>query len=304
MEKKNYLGFDIGGTGVKYAVVDEEGKFLTSGSFPSGMEMVREDLVKQMSSLIEKYIANYHVAGVGISTLGIVNGEIGEVVSGAQNLPAIEGFRMREYFEGRFPKLEVAVMNDVHAAALGEHTFGAARGCKHFFCITFGTGLGGCAVVDSNRVYGSHYHAGEIGYLDYRGSGEYCEKELSTGFVMQKAARALDREKIDGIEFFELVKKGDAVCTEIFEEWTVGIARLISNIVILLDPEKVVLGGGISGQGDFILNPVREKLKTMMPEDFFRHMKVEMAQCANDAGILGAVSRWMKQAPPGTTLQA
>ncbi|MDE6952033.1 MAG: ROK family protein [Lachnospiraceae bacterium] len=294
MKKKNYLGFDIGGTGVKYAAVSEEGKFLTSGSFPSGMDMTREELTKQMSSLIERYIAEYRIAGVGISTLGIVNGEMGEVVSGAQNLPAIEGFNMREYFQKRFPGLKVAVMNDVHAAALGERVFGAARGCKHFFCVTFGTGLGGCAIVDSNRVYGSHYHAGEIGYLDYRDGGECCEKELSTGFVMHRAAKALGREQINGIEFFKLVKEGNVICTEIFEEWMGGIARLISNIVILLDPEKVILGGGISGQGDFILNPVREKLKTMMPEEFFRHMKVEMAQCANDAGILGAVSKWMK----------
>lgn len=294
MKKKNYLGFDIGGTGVKYAAVSEEGKFLTSGNFPSGMDMTREELTKQMSSLIERYIAEYRIAGVGISTLGIVNGEMGEVVSGAQNFPAIEGFNMRGYFQKRFPGLEVAVMNDVHAAALGERVFGAARGCKHFFCVTFGTGLGGCAIVDSNRVYGSHYHAGEIGYLDYRDGGECCEKELSTGFVMHRAAKALGREQINGIEFFKLVKEGNVVCTEIFEEWMGGIARLISNIVILLDPEKVILGGGISGQGDFILNPVREKLKTMMPEEFFRHMKVEMAQCANDAGILGAVSKWMK----------
>lgn len=294
MKKKNYLGFDIGGTGVKYAVVSEEGKFLTAGSFPSGMDMTREELVKQMSSLIKRYIAEYCIAGVGISTLGIVNGEMGEVVSGVQNLPAIEGFNMREYFQKRFPGLKVAVMNDVHAVALGERAFGAARGCKHFFCVTFGTGLGGCAIVDSNRVYGSHYHAGEIGYLDYRDGGVCCEKELSTGFVMRRAAKALGREQINGIEFFKLVKEGNVVCAEIFEEWMGGIARLISNIVILLDPEKVILGGGISGQGDFILNPVREKLKTMMPEEFFRHMKVEMAQCANDAGILGAVSKWMK----------
>lgn len=294
MKTKNYLGFDIGGTGVKYAVVNKEGKFLTSGCFPSGINMTREELVDRMSSLIETYIAQYGVAGVGISTLGIVDAEIGEVVSGAQNLPAIEGFPMREYFRRRFPGLEVAVMNDVHAVALGENAFGAARGCRHFFCITFGTGLGGCAIVDSNEMYGAHYHAGEIGYLNYRGREEYCEKELSTGFVMRKAAKALGREQINGIDFFELVKKGDGVCREIFEEWTEGIARLISNVVVLLDPEKVILGGGISGQGDFILAPVREQLKAMMPEEFFRHVKVEMAQCANNAGILGAVSRWTK----------
>lgn len=290
-----YLGIDIGGTTAKYAIITGEGKITGQSFFETGFSMEKDEFMSTLLKVVSEAVKNNNISGVGICTLGIVNPEDGEVLGGNDNMPALKSLKLKKAISGVFPKLPVVVMNDVNAMAYGEQWLGAAQNCSDFFCVALGTGLGGCAVVNSKILDGSHFHAGEIGYLDYNGESEYCEKYISTKFVMEEAAALLGVDSIDGFEFFDRIRKGDSTCLEVFDRWTSRIARLIANIIIILDPEKVIIGGGVSREGETLVRPIRDKIKKMLPHEFNGQTSIVAAKCANNAGMLGVVWALMKQ---------
>lgn len=303
METKQYLGIDIGGTTAKYAVISQHGGKSCAGSFSTGAAMTRREFLASLDAVVGKAMEK-GISGIGVSTLGIINPQTGEVLGGVENMPALKNLNLAVELGGRFPHLPVAVYNDVKAAALGERWLGAAAGCDSFFCITMGTGLGGCAFLNGHLVDGAHHRAGEIGYLDYRSKTDYCEHHLSTGHVMGKAARQLGLDHINGFEFFDNIRRGDAACQAILDEWVERIARLVANIIILLDPEKIIIGGGVSAEEEHLLYPIRKRLAHMLPQGFVGQTEVVMARCGNEAGMLGAVSGFARKSPPANSREA
>jgi glucokinase len=287
MNEKKYLGIDIGGTSAKHSIVYSSGKIENQSSFKTGLDLTKEEFLKRLDTVINNAV-KLGIEGIGISTLGVVNTKTGEILGGVANLPILKNANLIQEIHKKHADLPISVCNDAHAMALGEHWLGAGKDCDNFYCIAFGTGLGGCAVVNSKVLSGAHFRAGEIGYLDYKDKYNYCEHQLSTIFVTKQAAKLLGKE-LNGIEFFNLVRKGDKICLEIFDKWINNISRLIANIIIHFDPEKVILGGGISSEGDFLLSPIQEKISKMLPSEFVGQTKIETAKCKNNAGILGAV---------------
>ena len=288
MVKEKYLGIDIGGTSGKYGIVQPNGCIIEQNSFPTGKKMSQKQLLSKVFEVVDDALLK-GVAGVGISTLGIVNSETGKISGGVANLPSLKTINLKQALAQRYPRIPLHICNDVQAVAKAEQRFGAGKNCSNFFCITFGTGLGGCAVVNSEIVQGAHFRAGEIGYLNYTNEHNYCEHYLSTGFVMKHAAQKLGIAEISGVTFFEKLQKKDSICMEVFDEWITNISRLIANIIILLDTQKVILGGGISVMRQVLLDPINEKLQSMLPIDFRGQASVEISRYEKDAGILGSV---------------
>lgn len=293
-EVKWYLGIDIGGTTAKYARISAEGKVSQRGSFPTGAACGREEFLARFFSVVEEGVLA-GALGIGISCLGIIDSRSGKVCGGAENLPILPELNLKELLMTRYPNLPVYICNDVKAAARGEQWMGAGRNSDHFFCITFGTGLGGCAVIGGKVLEGAFSRAGEIGYWDYQDDKHYCERRLSTGYVMAAAARKLGIPAIDGISFFARVRQGDAVCLAVLDDWTAEIARVIAHIVLLLDPEKIILGGGIAPQSDLLLPRIGKALGGVLPPDVQAECSIAFAECGNDAGMLGAVSVLARQ---------
>lgn len=285
---KRYLGIDIGGTTAKYAIISAEGDISEKGSFDTGVESGFSFLLDSLISVVDAALI-HGIDGIGICSLGIIHPRTGEIIGGIANLPYLKGLNLKKLLSEKYRDIPVHVSNDVKAVARGEQWMGAGKDCENFFCITFGTGVGGALVLDSRVVEGAHFRAGEIGYLDYNSETSYFEKNVSTKSVMKFAADRLGMPFIDGIEFFQRVRAGQPECLDILDEWIGRIARFIANVIIIFDVEKVILGGGISSELDILLHGLSHRVEKMLPLEFCGQTVIDTAKCENNAGMLGAV---------------
>ncbi len=285
MEEK-VLAIDIGGTSVKHAYVSSQGEITEKGRFKTGKTCDLQIFLKELCEVVKKAVS-VGVQKVGISSLGIFRSD-GLCLGGVENLAFLKGVNLTEQMQMWYPELECHIINDGTAAADGEYWLGEGMDCDSFICMTLGTGIGGAIIIDGKPIHGSHFQSGEIGYSNYKSEDDYLERKYSTKAVLAEAAKQLQVEKIGGIAFVEAVKNKDAICEQLFEEWMEALAGMLSNAVLLLDPEKIILGGGVSGEKDWICKALKEKLDLCLPQAFHEKLQVCVAKNGNDAGLLGA----------------
>lgn len=283
------LGIDIGGTTVKHAIINKDGNILERGSFDTGSSITEEIFLEKFLCVIHDSISR-GIAGIGVCSLGAVNSTTGQILGAVQNLPFLEGLNLRNLVQEIYPGIPVSICNDVHAVAKGEKWLGVAQNCDNFFCLSLGTGLGGALVINSQLVKGAHHHAGEIGYLDYQDNDHYLEKKVSTRSIVDKAAQLLGYEEITGITFFEFVRKGNIVCIDILNEWVDALSRVIANLIITLDLDLIIIGGGVSNEKELLIPRIAKATDGMLPQEFRGHTRIAAAKFTNDSGTLGAVS--------------
>jgi len=288
MKKTYYLGIDVGGTSVKAAIIYGKDDFLPCKGFLTGKTMEQSVFVQKIIDLIGREYSE-NLLGVGIGTLGFVDSKSGTILSGAKNVPCLAGLKLKDILIKRFPDLKISVINDATAAALGEKWAGAAQDTDNFFCITFGTGLGGCLVLNGKVIEGAHHRSGEIGFYDYEDEENYLELRHSTKSIVAYAGKILQDATLDGFAFFEKIRNGDAVCVAIFDEWMRRMGRVLANVIIVIDVEKIIVGGGISKEESLVIPHLTQCIDEMLPPNFRGQCKIEAATCANDAGVLGAV---------------
>ncbi len=289
-----YLGIDIGGTYIKWGVIDAAGEILRMGVLETKVEEGVEYFLDHLYRLTQEH---KDVLGVGICTAGIVDSRCGVVVGGIENIPYLKGLELRALLEKHTGK-PVRVLNDVRAAALGENWMGAGKGCENLFCITIGTGLGGALMQKGQLYEGAHFHAGEIGYMRYRPDGSCLEQGYSARALMQKASETLGQAALTPNAFFDLVVEKDPDAVRIYHEWIDGLAQSLADILLITDPEKLVIGGGITERGPLLLKPLKRAIQARLPQEMAEHFSVELAQCGNSAGMLGAVNYLMAHASP------
>lgn len=287
--EKWYLGIDIGGSSAKHALISTKGELREKGSFSTGDSASFEDFLSKLYAVTDGAILQ-RVDGIGLCSPGFIQAQSGLILGGFENLPYLHHLNLKELLKKRYPALCVHICNDAKAVALGEKWVGAAKDCKSFFCLTLGTGLGGALVLEGKLVEGSHFRAGEIGYLNYENQDRYFEKEVSTKIILKRAAKMLALPTLDGIEFFRLVRGQHPAMLNVFEGWMADISRFIANIIILLDLDMVIIGGGISSEGNLLIPYIEQNLLRMLPPQFYRQARIVAAHHANDAGMLGAVS--------------
>lgn len=283
------LGIDVGGTSAKYALVDQDGKLCKRGSFETGRQMSGHDFFRSMLDVARRAM-EHDIAGIGICSLGAVDTVTGRILGAAENLPFLEELNLKEGMQEAFPNTPVSISNDVHAVAKGEMWLGAAKECNSFFCLSLGTGLGGALVINGQLVEGAHCRAGEIGYIDYDNEEEYLEKRVSTKAVVDQAAVALGVSELDGFGFFEKVRAGNPICEGILKQWVGRLSRAIANLIITLDLELILIGGGVSSEKEILIPRIAAQVDGMLPLDFRGQTRIGAAKFRNDAGILGAVS--------------
>lgn len=288
MNGMEYFGIDIGGTSTKYARVDSTGVIKERGSFDTFRSMSREAFLKEIFSVCDTAVSK-GVQGIGISSLGVIDSESGCYLGGLQNLPALQGLNLKETLEVRYPGLPVVILNDAKAAALGELWVGEGRDCSSLLCITLGTGIGGALVVNGKLVHGFHNRAGEVGYTDYKSESDFTEAHISTEAVMKKMSQKIN-EPMDGFKFFKRCYNKEPEYLAALEEWMRGVARLIANLCLLVDPQKVLIGGGISSENEILIPMLTRFTDEMMPAEFRGQTVIAPAGNSYNAGILGAVA--------------
>lgn len=307
----NRIGIDVGGTNVKIALVNEEGGIVYSNSIPTRAEMGYEYTVNSMKEAIYELLKETkseasNIEGIGFGFPGQIDCQRG-VVRLAPNIPGWVDIPIADIMEKEFG-IPTRVDNDVRCAALGELNFGAGRGCENLICITVGTGIGSGLIVNGKLVRGASNAAGEIGHikLDMH-EGPLCgcgDRGCLEAFASGPSIVAMAEEYIKGgksTKYRELAnpeitpyvvsvaaQQGDPVAKRIFTIMGEYIGFGLASVVNLLNPEKIIIGGGVAAAGDILLNPIKETLvKRAMPISGAA-VEIVPAQLGNTAGVIGA----------------
>ena len=287
------IGIDIGGTAVKYGLLEEDGKTLESGEFPTEAGKGIENLFENMCKVIDKYMSK-DILGIAVSGTGQIDGSIGKVIGGNPIIPGWIGTNLVERLEKKY-SLPAGLENDVNCAALGEKWLGAGKGADGFVCLTIGTGIGGGIVLNGDIFRGDTCVAGEFGHIQIEKDGEQCLCGKKGCYERYASATALVRmvkektgKELNGKEIFELEKSGNQDVKEVVDRWIDYFTDGLSTIVYIFNPSLVVIGGGVTKQGDYLLNRILSSLDSKVGENYKKNLKIKFAELGNNAGMLGA----------------
>lgn len=307
----NRIGIDVGGTNVKIALVNEEGKIIYSNSVPTRAEMGYEYTVNNIKQAIydllkETKLEAKDIEGIGFGFPGQVDYKAG-IVRNAPNIPGWVEVPIAKIFEDEF-NIPTRVDNDVRCAALGELNYGAGKGCENLICITVGTGIGSGLIVNGKLVRGASNAAGEIGHIKLQmhdgpicGCGDTgCMEAFASGPAIVAMAedyikggkstkyREMANGNITPYIVCEAAKAGDPVAQRIFKIMGEYIGIGMAGVVNLLNPERIIVGGGVADAGDLLLEPLVETLKKRAMKIAGETVEVVPAQLGNTAGVIGA----------------
>ncbi|NLP46636.1 MAG: ROK family protein [Epulopiscium sp.] len=287
----DYLALDIGGTKIKYGIIDHIGNIKESYSKDTNAFKGSYYLLNTIEKIINDYIKIKEIKGIGISTAGQVNNNTGEIIFATNAIPGWTGVPLKKIIQDKF-QIPCYVDNDVNCVALGEMWVGSAKDKKDFVCLTLGTGIGGAIVINKEVYRGSKGIAGEFGHMTICKGGEKCTCGYNGCFERYASTAALTRRvenKLDGKEIFDKAKKGEKEYINILNEWSYDIALGLRNIIYIINPSFIVIGGGVSAQGEVLTRLITKHLDTITMPSFLEGLRIEVSQCGNNAGMLGAV---------------
>lgn len=291
---KKYVCLDIGGTSIKHGVIDHSAVFLEHAETATVAYQGGAAVLKKVIGIIEQYQKRYELAGICISTAGVVDFRNGEILHAGITLPGYTGIAVKQQLEDHF-QMTCRIENDVNCVGLAEHLSGAARGCASSLCLTVGTGIGGSVIIDNKIFHGFTGSAGEVGYMHLDG-GTFEELGSADALVKKVAAKKhCAAAALDGRIIFELAGEGDAICILAIDEMVDVLGRGIANICFVINPEIVVLGGGIMNQQEYLYDRVNDRMKHylsgLLPAA--RMTRLAFAEHGNCAGMLGAFFHFM-----------
>jgi glucokinase len=305
------IGIDIGGTGTKFGIVDRDGNVLFSSEISTKKHATVESFIDELHDalyiLIQKAGGPGRIKGIGV---GAPNGNYYTgTIEYAPNLPWKGIIPLAKLLEDKF-KLPTTLTNDANAAAIGEMTYGAAKGMKDFIMITLGTGVGSGIVANGQLIYGHDGFAGELGHTIiipdgrlHQGTGklgslesyasatgvrytalEFLEKTKEASILREVPAAEMDSKKV-----YEAAIKGDKLAREIYEFTGRILGIAMANAVMFSSPEAIILFGGLTKAGDLILKPTREHMEANLIQIFQNKVKILISHLKeSDAAILGA----------------
>lgn len=291
---KHYVSIDIGGTAIKYGIVNEDGSIIKRQEMKTEAWLGGPSILAKAKSIVEEAVKSEVISGICISTAGMVDTEKGEIFYAAPLIPNYAKTPFKAAMEEGF-RLPCEVENDVNCAGLAESLTGAAAGSASTLMLTIGTGIGGCIVLDGNVYHGFSNSACEVGYMHMFDSDF---QTLGAASILTKKVAARKGEGADkwsGFHIFEEAKAGDRICTESIDEMVHILGRGIANICYVLNPQTVVLGGGIMAQEDFLKGRVEKAVEQYLIPSVARSTTIKFATHRNDAGLLGAFYHFMKK---------
>ncbi|WP_246367085.1 ROK family protein [Paraliobacillus salinarum] len=290
--------FDIGGTSIKYAVSDEKANFLLEDSFPTEAFQGGKAVIDKIIQTSMELKKTWEIEGITISSAGQIDNENGVVVYATDNIPGYTGMEVSKLIHS-VTGLPVEVENDVNCTALGEHWMGAAQGVKNFICVTIGTGIGGAIFVNGELFTGSNYSAGEVGHINLYPNGKACTcgnngcyEKYASSLALQEMVEETFNQKINLKLFFENVRSGDQASRQVLERWVDHLTTGLQSIVHTFNPEMIVIGGGISAQGDFLLEYIHDSLFNKLMPNHKSNLSIKMAKYENKANLLGAIKHF------------
>ena len=309
MEKPYVVGMDIGGTNTVFGIVDSRGNVLATDSVKTQSYSKIEDYVEavctKLRPLIESFGGVEKIKGMGV---GAPNGNYyNGTIEFAPNLPWKGVLPLASMFEERLG-IPTALTNDANAAAVGEMTYGAARGMKDFIMITLGTGVGS-GIVINGQVYGHDGFAGELGHVIVRRDGRICgcgrkgclETYCSATGVARTAReflaartdasllRNIPAESIVSKDVYDAAVQGDKLAQEIFEFTGNILGEALADAIAFSSPEAIILFGGLAKSGDYIMKPIMKAMENNLLNIYKGKAKLLVSELKDsDAAVLGA----------------
>ena len=310
MEKPYVVGMDIGGTNTVFGVVDSRGNVLASDSIKTQEHEEIDEYVdavcKKLIPLLQQFGGAEKFKGMGV---GAPNGNYYKgTIEFAPNLPWKGVIPLAAMFEDKLG-IPNALTNDANAAAIGEMTYGAARGLRDFIMITLGTGVGSGIVVNGQLVYGHDGFAGELGHVVVERDGRLCgcgrkgclETYCSATGVARTAReflvarsepsllREIPAEEIVSKDVYDAAIKGDKLALEIFEYTGTILGRALADFIAFSSPEAIILFGGLAKSGDLIMKPIQKAMDENVLKIYAGKTKLLLSQLKDaDAAVLGA----------------
>ena len=289
------IGLDLGGTDLKAVALDPEGAVLRFVRVPSRADDGPDGPIEAMRTAFEQVrLPNETASSVGLGCPGAIDPATGALRGTTPHLPHWKGLPIAARASAALGHA-VHVENDATCAAWAEHRLGAARGTRVSFTVTIGTGVGCGVVIDGRPFRGAHGGAGELGHLPIgpTGSGcacgvEGCAEPWMSGDGLGDSARAAGLGAVNGSEIFALAKHGNHVARGMIDRLADRLGAAIASGIHLLDPEVVVLGGGVSAAGAPLVEAVERALDRYVKGSHRQGVRVELAALAERAGAIGA----------------
>ncbi len=319
-----YIGIDLGGTNIAAGVVDENYKIIKKASTPTNADRPADVITADIAALCKKLadevgITMDQVGSIGIATPGSANCETGEILY-ANNLPFSHYPMQTKLSEMLGTSKRVYIENDANAAAKAESAAGVAKGSKYSVMITLGTGVGGGIILDSQVYSGFNFAGAELGHMVIVKDGRQCTcgrkgcwetYSSATGLIRTtreklEACRAEGRatvmeemigsnlDRISGRTAFNAMRQGDEIGKEVVDEYISYLATGLVNIINIFQPNVLSIGGGISNEGDFLIELLHDKVfAETYSRDGTPQCELKIATLKNDAGIIGAAALGM-----------
>ena len=306
------IGIDVGGTGIKVGVVDESYRIIQENSIPTRTDISFDEQLKHIADCVlfsvrEAGMTENDIASVGVGIPGIASARTGEIIKctnmGWKHVPFRNTFR-------KFLDKPVFIENDANVAALAESVAGISAGTSSSVFITIGTGIGSGIIINGQIWKGAHGIGGELGHviLDLGGVPCTCgnhgclERYCSATALIRMARNAVrehpeskilslaggDPSRIEAKTVFDASKAEDSIAVDVYREYISYLAQSIASVINLLDPEVIVLGGGVSKAGDFLLEPLIREIPQYVLFNDQPLPSVRIAVLGSEAGIIGA----------------
>ncbi|MDR7319308.1 ROK family glucokinase [Brevibacillus nitrificans] len=307
------VGVDVGGTAIKMALITPDGELVTKTQEPTPVAQGEDGVLQKIATMAEALLEQHgyskaQALGIGVGVPGPIDAKNG-IVMQAVNLHWRKPVPLRDKLKA-LTGLPVAVENDANMAALGEMWQGAGQGAEDLVAITLGTGVGGGIIVHGNVVHGVNGVGGEIGHITMTPGGSICncgktgcletytsataiirEGKLaaSNGTSPVLAAALAEHGELKAKDVLDAAKEGDTASLAIVEQATLYLGLALSHLAIMLNPAKIVIGGGVAAAGEFLFSRVRESFARFVPFTYVvESTQIVAATLGNDAGVYGA----------------
>ncbi len=307
------IAIDIGGTTIKLGFVDIEGTIIKKWEIKTNIKNNGETIVDDIWESLEDQSAKMDLElnnflGIGIGVPGFVdniNGVVYQVVNiGWKNYPLKDEFKKKTF-------LPVFIENDANLAAIGENWLGSGNNSRNLIMVTLGTGVGGASIANGEILNGIKGAAGEIGHVKVNKNGFKCncgntgclDTIASADGIVQAVKKQIKEnpekvspelknieKNLNSKDIFTLAKNGDTLCLSVIENAMDYLAMGIGFMASVINPSKIIVGGGLSKAGDFLLNIIKKSFDSYVLESIKEGVEIELALLSNDAGIIGATS--------------
>jgi glucokinase len=302
------IGIDVGGTKIAGGLVSESGEIVKILKTPTPADSTGE-LIDAVAEMVEVLKSGEDIKAVGVAIAGFIDAGQSKVIY-APNL-SLRNEPLKQKLESKLD-IEVFIENDANAAGWAEFRFGAGRGSSHMMMITIGTGVGGAIIANGQLFRGGFGVGAELGHLNFVQEGKLCGcgqlgclEQYASGTALLESAKELANSateegqrlkelqtqtgELTGTEVYLAIQESDPGAIRLLNDLGTKIGKAVASFAAILDPEVLVIGGGLSVAGELLLNPIRDSYIRHLPAGGFRpEMSIVSAELVNDAGVVGA----------------